>query len=99
MWRKRHRPRGLNIELLEARQMLASDVAVTSFASDGEDLLVGYSITGEDAGAFDVSIHRSADGVSPGGVLETHRVTGAGDLTVGARFHGFAGRLPTRRRR
>jgi len=42
-----------------------------------------YDVAGGDATEFDVSIHRSADGVTPDGLLTTYRVDDPADLTQG----------------
>ena len=59
---KQRRP--FSIEQFEPRQLLASDIAVTEFGATGTHLVVAYDIAEETAPAFNVSVYRSADGVT-----------------------------------
>jgi len=75
--------RRLAFESLERRKLLATDIAVTGFSSNGEDLVVEYDIAYQDAMAFDIGIYRSSDGQALGTRLTSERVTGQSDLQVG----------------
>ena len=54
---KSPKPRSLQHQALEERAMLATDLAIAGFASDGNDLLVNYDVAGSGADAFDIGIY------------------------------------------
>ncbi|MFQ6048486.1 MAG: hypothetical protein ACE5K7_03900, partial [Phycisphaerae bacterium] len=72
------------VEMLEPRQLLSGDLAITGFSADGLDLLVDYEVAGQDAPAFQIGIYRSSDGVTAETLLTTKSVTQPADLQVGA---------------
>lgn len=55
---------GRVFECLELRNLLAADLAITSFGADGTSLVIDYEIAGQTAGDFNIAIYRSFDGVS-----------------------------------
>jgi len=75
--------RSLQIQQLEERQLLATDLDILGFSSDGEDLLIGYEVRDGDAVPFDIGVSRSADGVTPDAMLSTRRISEPIDLTPG----------------
>ena len=75
--------RTMRLEQLQSREMLTTDLAVASFASDGEDWVVTYDVTDEAASAFDIGIYRSSDGVTADSLLQTKPVSNTADLAVG----------------
>jgi len=63
--------------------LLAIDLSVSSFSASEHDLLVEYEIAGENAPAFDIGIHRSADGVTPDALVMSHTVSDPSYLQAG----------------
>jgi len=51
--RKRLKHRAMLLEQLQPREMLATDVRVTGFSADGDNLVVTYNIENENAAAFE----------------------------------------------
>ena len=82
--RQRFNSRRPQIESLEQRQLLASDLVVTALYADGSDLLVDYEVVGDPATAFDLDITRSRDGVNDDAAIHSARVSDAADLSVGS---------------
>lgn len=81
---QRPRPRALQMQPLEERQLLAIDLAVQSLGSyQGQQLAVAYEIQNEAAPAFDLTLYTSSDGGTPESELYTLRVDAPGDLSVG----------------
>ena len=85
--RNQPKPRSLQMESLESRQLLTTNLAITGFSGDGADLVVDYDILDSNATAFDIGIYRSADGVTatPDTLLLTERISDSGDLELGSR--------------
>lgn len=52
------------VELFEGRCLLTTDIAATAFYSDGIELQIDYSISGSDAGAFQLALYASANGTT-----------------------------------
>jgi Ca2+-binding RTX toxin-like protein len=75
--------RAWGVERIETRRMLASDIIITAFASDGANLNVIYDIQYENATAFDIGVYQSADGTTLGALLLTRRITDSAKLAVG----------------
>jgi Ca2+-binding RTX toxin-like protein len=77
--------RSLVFEQCEPRQLLAADIAIDRFYSDGTVWKIDYSIAGT-AQNFDIAVYRSANGVSPDGeAIQTRTVNtdlGAGSYTL-----------------
>ncbi len=69
-------------EALESRSLLAADLSINSFASDGVNLVVDFSIAQETTSGFDLAIYRSVDGVPEPQFVLSQRI--AGGLEVGA---------------
>lgn len=80
-WHRRMRP--LTFERCESREMLASDLQLTSFASDGLDFVVTYDIANEGVAPFDITVYRSADGTTLGDMLATVEVADSAKRIVG----------------
>ena len=76
--------RSMRLEPLEVRQLLATDLDLTRFGTDQEDLAVQYTVLDEDASAFDIGIFRSSDGVTPEALLMVQRIDDAAGLAVGS---------------
>jgi len=76
--------RNLSFQSLEPRQLLASDITVTDFTANGTNLLVNYDIAAESAPTFNISVYRSADGVSRDALIGSQEVTLESDRTAGA---------------
>ncbi|MHB8898168.1 MAG: hypothetical protein ACYC6Y_05435 [Thermoguttaceae bacterium] len=76
--------RAMRLDQLQDRRMLTTDLAVSAFASDGDDWTVTYDVNGQAASPFDIGIYRSGDGQTADTLIQTHRVAGAADLAVGA---------------
>ena len=81
--RKAQRNRSFQFEPLEPRQLLAADLVIQDFVSDGNALQITYDVAAEVATAFDVDIYRSSDGVSHDALVASQRITAAGDLAIG----------------
>ncbi len=82
----RRKSRNPMLEPLEERQLLATDLGLTSFQADGTNLLVGYDVDDTNGGPvdpFNISIYRSSDGATLDSLLVTHQVTDPADLQVG----------------
>jgi len=75
--------RSLQFEQLQPREMLATDIVVTGFWGDGNDLVVTYDVEGAGASAFEIGIYRSGDGVTADAPLAAQRVSNSADLEVG----------------
>ena len=77
--------RSLVFEHCEPRQLLAADILIDRFYSNGTVWKIDYSITGA-AQNFDIAVYRSANGVSPDGeAIQTRTVNtdlGAGSYTL-----------------
>ena len=56
-------------ESLESRSLLAADLSINSFTSDGVNLVVDFSIAQEETSEFSIAIYRSFDGVTPDELL------------------------------
>ena len=82
--RKRIKGRRAVCEQLERRELLAADLLITQFYSNGTDLLVDYDVVNEAATAFDIDITRAADGVNDDAVVHSARISDAADLAVGS---------------
>jgi len=88
-WPKRTRtprglkPRGLRIECLAPREMLAGDVLLTGFYGDGTQWVVNYEVVGEDAEPFEVAIYRSGGGGANDSLVASAQVSKPADLTAG----------------
>lgn len=66
-------------ESLENRSMLAADLSILNFGSDGTNLVVSYESANQAAAGFDIAIYRSFDGMSLDQLLVTQRI----DVTNG----------------
>ena len=75
--------RAMRLEQLQDRRMLATDLAVAAFASDGQDWTVAYDVSNQAATAFDIGVYRSSDGVTADTLIQTRRITDSADLAVG----------------
>jgi len=75
--------RSMRLEPLEVRQLLATDLDLTGFGTDQEDLAVQYRVLDEDTSAFDIGIFRSSDGVTPEALLMVQRIDDAAGLALG----------------
>jgi hypothetical protein len=62
---------------------LAGDISVTDFTANGRNLLVSYDIGAEAAPAFNISVYRSADGVTRDALIGSHEVTLETDRAAG----------------
>jgi hypothetical protein len=54
------------LESLERREVLSTDLQIDGFYSDGTDLKVAYTITGELPCDFQIALYASPDGVTFG---------------------------------
>ena len=76
-------PDFVQLEAMEQRLLLSSDLSISSFHADGQ-LKVNYDIAGQNAQAFDLSVYRSSDGVTLDGLVTTRRIDAGADLTLGS---------------
>jgi hypothetical protein len=75
---------------LEDRRMLAPvDLVPTAFSTSGANLSISFEVTESTAPAFDIGLYASVDGVNPGTLLMTHRVSNAADRSVGVHTANF----------
>ncbi len=80
----RRRSTNARFQRLEDRRMLAPvDLSPTAFNVSGSNLSVTYNVAEVAAPAFDIGIYSSSDGVTPGTLLMSHRVTNSADRSVG----------------
>ena len=70
------RKQGRRFEALEARSLLAADLSINSFTSDGVNLIVDFNSTEEISGDFNIAIYRTFDGVPELQSLLTQRIEG-----------------------
>ena len=88
--KQRKRPRVPNrnsrlfLQVLETRELLAADLAITELSSDGQDLIVEYAVDNQSAGPFNVGLFASEDGINPDRLLQTERVSDPADYSMGA---------------
>jgi Ca2+-binding RTX toxin-like protein len=75
--------RRMAVEPLEKRELLAADLSLDSYYSDGDDWHVQYEVSNQAATAFEVGVYRSSDGVTQDELLTSHRVDQSDDLAVG----------------
>ena len=64
------------------------DLLPTAFTANGSLLSIAYEVTEATTPAFDIGVYAAVDGGSPT-LLMSHRVTNAGDRTVGAHTVSF----------
>jgi hypothetical protein len=82
-------------ESLEARSMLAADLSIEAFGSDGVDFVIDYQVTQASVSPFNIAIYRSFDGVSRDQLLLSRRIDtglglGAHQVTLAADFSDLA---------
>ena len=67
------------------------DLELLKVLGDGFSVQVQFAMnySSESAAPFDITLYRSADGVTPDGVLSVHTISDPGSLTPGAHTIGF----------
>jgi hypothetical protein len=66
---KRRTQRRMFLEPLEARQLMAGDIDITGFTTDGNNLRVAYTVSGISS-PFKIGIYTSQDGQTPDQLLQ-----------------------------
>lgn len=81
-------------ESLESRSLLAADLSINSFTSDGVNLVVDFNISEELTTEFNIAIYRSFEGISQDQFLVSKRIVGGlgignHQVTLPAAFSDF----------
>ncbi len=85
-WKRVRSGRNLQVESLEDRRLLATDLLLTDFSASGGNWSVTYDITTQSASAFEIAIYRTYDGTTPADKVGSATVSDPSQLAVGSDY-------------